>query len=81
MLLYPLALAHAENGVADVGDYSGLSENLSSYVRFSAMGRYSRLYGGSAYATDVLANQSYIGQASVTLADFGAGDREALIGP
>lgn len=59
------------------GTTPGFLKSLSRYVRFSAMGRYSRLYGGSAYATDVLANQSYIGQASVTLADFGAGDRDA----
>ncbi len=62
------------------GTTSDFLKSLSRYVRFSAMGRYSRLYGGSAYATDVLANQSYLGQASVTLADFWPGDRGALSG-
>lgn len=44
--------------------------SLSRFVRLSAMGRYSRLYGGSAYSGDVLANQAYLGQASVSFADY-----------
>ncbi len=59
------------------GRTSGILKSISRYVRFSAMGRYSRPYGGSAYSSDVLANQSYLGQASVSLADFGESDGEA----
>lgn len=47
---------------------------LSRFVRFSAMGRYSRLFAGSAYSGNVIADQSYLGQASVSLADFGGDD-------
>lgn len=42
----------------------------SRYIRLSAMGRYSRIFGGSAYASDVLAPQSYLGQVSVSFGDF-----------
>jgi hypothetical protein len=42
--------------------------DFSRFVRFSAMGRYSRLYGGSAYPETVIANQSYLAQASVSIA-------------
>lgn len=51
-----------------------LLNGLSQFVRFSAMGRYSRLFAGSAYSGDVMADQSYLGQASVSLADFGGED-------
>lgn len=47
--------------------------SLSRYMRLSAMGRYSQLSGGSAYPSAVIAKQSYIGQGSVTFADFGEG--------
>lgn len=45
---------------------------VSRFVRFSAMGRYSRLYGGSAYSDNVIANQSYLGQISVSFSDYEA---------
>lgn len=45
-------------------------KNISRFVRFSAMGRYSRLYGGAAYPNAVIANQSHLGQASVSIADY-----------
>lgn len=41
---------------------------FSRFVRFSAMGRYGRLYGGSAYP--VVAPQSYLGQVSVALGNY-----------
>ncbi|MDQ6733302.1 MAG: hypothetical protein M3Z35_04170, partial [Nitrospirota bacterium] len=44
-------------------------EVVSRFVRFSAMGRYGRLYGGAAYSDAVIANQSYLAQGSVTLSD------------
>lgn len=47
---------------------------VSRFVRFSAMGRYSRLYGGAAYSHDVIANQAYLGQASVSFADYDVGE-------
>ena len=62
------------------GKASDMLKNISRYVRFSAMGRYSRLYEGAAYSSDVLANQSYLGQASVSLADFGEGGGESGVG-
>ena len=43
---------------------------FSRFVRFSALGRYSRLYGGAAYSGDGIADQSYLGQASVSFADY-----------
>ena len=49
-------------------------ETFSRYVRFSGMGRYGRLYGGSAYSDDVIANQSYLGQVSVSIADYDGHD-------
>lgn len=57
----------AELAQASWGTGSGL-ETFSHFVRFSAMGRYGRLYGGSAYPT--VAPQSYLGQASISLADY-----------
>lgn len=45
-------------------------ERFSRFVRFSGMGRYSRLYGGSAYSDAVIANQSYLGQVSVSIGDY-----------
>jgi len=48
--------------------------SVSRFVRFSAMGRYSWITGGSAYHSDVVANQSYLAQASVSFADYGVGD-------
>lgn len=43
---------------------------FSRFLRFSAMGRYSRLYGGAAFGDAVVANQSYLAQGSVTLANY-----------
>ena len=51
-----------------------LLETVSRFVRFSAMGRYGRLYGGSAYPSAVIANQSYVGQVSVSIADYGGSE-------
>ncbi len=45
-------------------------EVFSRFVRFSAMGRYSRLYGGSAYHASFIATQSYLGQASISIGDY-----------
>jgi hypothetical protein len=42
--------------------------SFSDYVRFSGMARYSRLYGGSAYP--VVAPQSYLGQASISISNY-----------
>lgn len=47
---------------------------VSRFVRFSAMGRYSRLYGGSAYPSDVITSQSYLGQVSMSIADYGTSE-------
>jgi hypothetical protein len=44
--------------------------NFSRFVRFSAVGRYSRLYGGFAYPETVIAHQSYLAQASLSIADY-----------
>lgn len=52
-------------------DHEALND-VSRFVRFSAMGRYSRLFGGSTYSGDVTANQSYLGQVSVSFADYTA---------
>jgi hypothetical protein len=46
--------------------------DVSRFVRLSAMGRYSRLYGGSAYPSDVIENQSYLGQVSMSFSDYSA---------
>lgn len=43
---------------------------VSRFIRFSAMGRYGRLYGGAAYSDAVIANQSYLAQGSITLSDY-----------
>jgi hypothetical protein len=40
----------------------------SRFVRFSAMGRYGRLFGGSAFP--IVAPQSYLGQASVAVGNY-----------
>ncbi|HSN04658.1 MAG TPA: hypothetical protein VLS44_06710, partial [Nitrospira sp.] len=52
-------------------------KDVSRFVRFSVMGRYGLLYGGSAYHSDVIASQSYLGQASVSFADYGVGEGPA----
>ena len=54
-----------------------LLKDVSRFVRFSAMGRFGLLYGGSAYPGDVIASQSYLGQASVSFADYGVGEGTA----
>lgn len=43
---------------------------ISKFVRFSVMGRVSRVFGGSAYSSDNLASDSSIGQVSVSFADY-----------
>ncbi len=43
-------------------------EQASRYFRVSAMGRYGRLYGGSAYP--VVAPQSWLGQVSIGVGDY-----------
>jgi hypothetical protein len=45
-------------------------ETFSRFVRFSAMGRYSRIYSGAAYDGSVLANQAWIAQGSVSVGDY-----------
>lgn len=52
---------------------SRVLEGLSRYVRFSGMGQYGRLFGGSAYGERVLARQSFLGQVSVSIAAYGDG--------
>lgn len=52
---------------------SDLLETLSRYVRFSAMGRYGRLFGGAAYGDAVIADHSWLGQASISFAAYGDG--------
>ncbi len=51
-----------------------LLRDVSRFVRFSAMGRYSRLYGGTVYPGAVIADHNYLGQASVSFADYDAGN-------
>ena len=46
-------------------------KQASRFVRVSAMGRYGRIAGGAAFANDVVAAQSYVGQASISIADYG----------
>jgi hypothetical protein len=50
---------------------SAVLQRFSRFVRFSAMGQYGRLYGGSAYGDAVLAEQSFLGQASVSIGIYG----------
>ena len=57
----------------------GYVEKYLSLCAVFRNGRYSRLYEGAAYSSDVLANQSYLGQASVSLADFGEGGGEWVL--
>jgi hypothetical protein len=47
-----------------------LLRGFSRFVRFSGMGQYGRLFGGSAYGDSVLADQAYVGQGSVSIADY-----------
>lgn len=56
---------------------SELLNSISRFVRLSAMGRYSLLYGGAAYSGDVIADHNYLGQASVSFADYGDRDGPA----
>lgn len=49
---------------------------FSRFIRFSAMGRYSRLYGGAAFPDSTIASQSYLAQGSVTLADYDDNDTD-----
>ena len=42
--------------------------SVSNYVRLSAMGRYSRMYGGAAYK--VVAPQTYLGQTSISFSNY-----------
>lgn len=47
-------------------------QTFSRYVRFSAMGRYGQLFGGSAYP--VVAPRSYLAQVSASLGNYQSGD-------
>jgi hypothetical protein len=67
--------AFADVGVRrlSLADSFGVSEgswlrSVSNYVRFSGMGRYSRMYGGAAYK--VVAPQTYLGQLSMSFSDY-----------
>jgi hypothetical protein len=51
-----------------LGAYSKGLEDFSHFVRFSVMGRYGRIFQSGAY--DELARQSYLGQASISFADY-----------
>ncbi len=57
------------------GTTSSALQTFSNWVRFSAMGRYGRLYGGSAFP--VIAPQSYLGQFSISTGDYRPGQNEA----
>jgi hypothetical protein len=50
-------------------DLAGL-QFISQFVRFSAMARYGRLAGGSVYHSSTIAANSYLGQVSVSLANY-----------
>ncbi|MGQ0812190.1 MAG: hypothetical protein ACT4OO_13345 [Nitrospiraceae bacterium] len=59
--------------LAEVGQsWSGTAPSalnfVSKFIRFSGMGRYGRLYGGATYPK--VAPHSYLGQVSVSLADY-----------
>lgn len=56
-----------------VGANSAL-QAFSRYVRVSAMGQYGRLFGGAAFGRSVLADQSLLGQVSVSIAAYGNDD-------
>lgn len=56
------------------GKAPALLTSASRFIRFSAMARYSRVYGGSAYPSTVIANQTYLAQTSVSIADYEAPD-------
>lgn len=51
-----------------LGTHSKGLEAFSDFARFSLMGRYGRIFQGSAYHD--LARQSYFGQASLSIADY-----------
>lgn len=51
-----------------LGAHSKGLEDFSHFVRFSLMGRYGRIFRSGAY--DALARHSYLGQASVSIADY-----------
>ena len=63
-------LSLAEIAESWTGSSPAVLHVFSRFFRFSAMGRYSRLYGGAAFGDAVIANQSYLAQGSVTLADY-----------
>ena len=63
-------LSLAEIAESWIGSSPTVLNVFSRFIRFSAMGRYSRLYGGAAYPDAVVANQSYLAQGSVTLSDY-----------
>jgi hypothetical protein len=52
------------------GSSPAVLETVSRFIRFSAMGRYGRLYGGAAFSDSVIAPQSYLAQGSITIADY-----------
>ncbi|GKS59594.1 hypothetical protein YTPLAS18_31210 [Nitrospira sp.] len=49
-------------------------ESVSRYVRLSAMARYGRIWGGSAYGSNQTADHSYLGQASLSFGDYSGGE-------
>jgi hypothetical protein len=63
-------LSLAEIAESWTGSSPAVLHVFSRFFRFSVMGRYSRLYGGAAFGDAVIANQSYLAQGSVTLADY-----------
>ena len=74
--LRQLSLAELASWVFQ-GAKSELLTDFSRFVRFSAMGRYSRLFGGEAYSGNVLADHNYLGQISVSFSDYGVKDSPA----
>lgn len=46
---------------------SALLREISRFVRFSGMGQYGRVFGGSAYGASVVAPQSYLAQGSISI--------------
>jgi len=63
-------LSLAEMAESWTGSSPTVLDVFSRFFRFSAMGRYSRLYGGAAFPDSTIANQSYLAQGSVTLSDY-----------
>lgn len=56
--------------LAPVVGKNTLLGGLSRFVRFSAMGQYSRIFGGSAYGDAVVAPQSFLAQGSSSIGAY-----------